>query len=66
MNFAALPHAVYRTPMGELCQWVAPAGYRGNEPPYATFRYVRPDQKLQDGFCLTPPNFALLRRVTLG
>ena len=63
MNFAATPHAVYRTPSGELCQWVAPAGCRGGFPPYATFRYLRHERALGEGFCLSPENFAILRRV---
>lgn len=63
MNFAATPQGVYRTPTGELCQWVAPAVSRGPLPAYATFRYVRRDSLIRDGFCLSPQNFAILRKV---
>ena len=63
MNFAATPHAVYSTPSGELCQWVPPAVYRGGEPAYATFRYVRRDSLIREGFCLSPSNFKILLKV---
>jgi len=52
-------NALYLTPTGRHCRWV-PLTAR---EPWAAFVYVRAGQALQAGFCLSPANFHILRKV---
>ena len=62
MNFAHTPDAVYITPPGRRCRWVAPTGNRETWS-YAMFVYLDARSRaMADGFVLTDPNFRILRR----